>query len=182
MFARFNRICLCLPLLMLHAPAIADELMVSLGLFNLAPNSRDIEVMFRQERSPWVFGLRHLEAEDLFTDPFTGNQHSKTNDRMTGPVVYYLFSPETPGSIYAGLSLLIWTRTETPLLTADPATSTTRIDPYFGMGYMGKLGEHGFYNGGFFLAPTARMSTQTAISSTEDNAHFDIQLHLGLVW
>jgi hypothetical protein len=162
--------------------ANADEFTVSLGIFNLADDGLDISATYRQDLSHWQYGYRYVRGASTFHDPYTGAAHSKTADTLTGVTVNYLFRNESRHSAYAGVSLLRWTRTETPLLVAAPSGASTTTDLYFGGGYMGKLGELLHYNAGMFLAPAANMNTSTAISSEEQSGNFDIQLQLGLYW
>lgn len=160
----------------------ADEFGAALGIFNLARQGADIQLNYRGEQSHWLYSLRHLQYEDLFVDPYSGNEHSKTRESLIGPGVSYLFRNESRHSAYIGISLLKWTRTETPILVAAPSMTASRWDPYFGGGYRGRFGSMGYYNAGIFLAPTAKMTTQTAISSEEQSGNFDIQLQIGLAW
>jgi hypothetical protein len=173
-------------LLSLCHSANADEVDVALGIFNLVRDGGDIQLSYRAENSYWQYFLRYMQFEDLFVDPYSGNEHSKTKDVLLGPGVNYLFHKESRHSAYVGISLLQWTRTETPILVTGPpnmtAMTASRWDPYFGGGYQGRFASHGYYNAGIFLAPTAKMRTQTAISSEEQSGNFDIQLQVGLAW
>ncbi len=177
-----RNICLFVLLMSLILSANADEVTVAFGLFNLAENGADVRAGFRQEQSHWQYGYRYVRWTDTFYDPYTGAAHSKTTEILTGPIVNYLFKNESRHSAYVGVSLLKWSRTETPLLVAAPSDTQSTTDLYFGGGYMGKIGEMGHYNAGMYLSPTAKMNTQTAISSSDQSGSFDIQLQLGLVW
>ena len=160
----------------------ADEFGVALGVFNLARQGADLQLNYREEQSRWLYSLRYMQYEELFIDPFTGNEHSKTRESLIGPGVSYLFRNTSRHSAYIGVSFLKWTRTETPILLPAPSMTASRWDPYFGGGYRGRFGSNGYYNAGMFLAPTANMTTQTAISSTDQSGNFDIQLQIGLAW
>jgi len=166
--------------------AYADEFDIAVGIFNLARDGGDIQLNFRPEKDHWQLFLRYMQFEDMFVDPYSGNQHSKTRDSLFGPGVNYLFKNESLQSAYVGISLLHWTRTETPVLVTGPpnmtAMTASRWDPYFGGGYQGRFSGHGYYNAGIFLAPTAKMNTQTAISSEEQSGNFDVQLQIGFAW
>lgn len=166
----------------LRPAAYADDFSIALGIINLADEGADISLGYRMQQSHWQYGLRYLRWSDTFHDPYTGNAHSKTTDTLAGLTANYLFSNEARHSGYVGISLLKWTRTETPLLVAAPSDTQSSIDPYFGGGYMGRIGSMGYYNAGMYLAPTAKMKTQTAISSTDQSGNFDIQLQIGLAW
>lgn len=179
---RYLNIGLPVVLLSLSHAATADEFTLALGIFNLAENGADIRASFRPEQSHWQYGYRYVRWSDTFHDPFTGNAHSRTTNTMTGSVVNYLFKNESRHSAYAGVSVLKWSRTETPLLVAAPSDTQSTTNLYFGGGYMGRIGKMWHYNAGMYLAPSAEMNTQTAISSEEQSGSFDIQLQLGLVW
>jgi len=180
-----NAVCFFI-LLPLCYSASADEVDVALGAINLASQGVDIQLNSRADNSHWQYSLRYMQYEDLFVDPYSGNAHSKTKDSLLGPGVNYLFRNESRHSAYIGISLLKWTRTETPILVTGPpnmtAMTASRWDPYFGGGFQGRFASHGYYNTGIFLAPTAKMSTRTAISSEEQTGNFDIQLEIGLAW
>ncbi|MBI4807817.1 MAG: hypothetical protein HY799_02545 [Nitrosomonadales bacterium] len=162
--------------------AIADEFTVAVGVFNFAEAGADIQASYRVDQSHWQYGYRYVSWTDTFHDPYTGNAHSKTTETLTGPVVNYLFRNESRHSAYVGVSLLNWTRTETPLLVVAPSDTQSTTDLYFGGGYMGRFGSAGYYNAGMYLSPTAELKTQTAISSSEQSGNFDIQLQVGLTW
>lgn len=179
---RFRIFILSILSLPLIRPAAADEFSVVAGIYNLAEDGAEFQVNFREAQSHWQYGLRYQKWSETFHDPYTGNVHSKTSDTLMGPVVYYLFQNESRHSAYVGVSLLNWSRTETPLAVAGASASGSTTDLYFGGGYMGRFGEMGYYNAGMFIAPTAEMNTAIAISTTEESGHFDIQLQLGLVW
>lgn len=167
---------------LLSHPAVADEFTVAVGVFNFAEAGADIQASYRVDQSHWQYGYRYVSWADTFHDPYTGNAHSKTTETLTGPIVNYLFRNESRHSPYVGVSLLKWTRTETPLLVVAPSSTQSTTDLYFGGGYMGRFGSAGYYNAGMYLSPTAEMKTQTAISSSEQSGNFDIQLQVGLAW
>jgi hypothetical protein len=169
-------------LLPLCQTANAGEVDVALGIFNIARDGGDIQLNYRADKNHWQYFLRYMQFEDLFIDPYSGNQHSKTWDSLFGPGVNYLFLNESRHSAYVGISLLEWTRTETPILVSGPSMTASRWDPYFGGGYQGRFGRNGYYNAGIFIAPTASLETQIAISSTEQSGNFDIQLQVGFAW
>jgi len=169
-------------LLALSTVARSDEITVELGLFNFAREGQDFRASYRLEQSHWQFGYRHVQWTDIFYDPFTGNPHSKTTETLTGPGVDYLFFNESRHSPYVGVSLLKWSRTETPLNMVAPSNTSSTTDIYVGGGYMGRFGGWGYYNAGIFLSPTAKMHTQTANSTTDSSGNFDIQLQVGFAW
>lgn len=169
-------------LLSLCNSAFADEFTVALGVFNLASGGSDFQASYRMGQSHWQYGFRYVGWTDTFHDPYTGNAHSKTTETLTGPIVNYLFKNESRHTPYVGVSLLKWSRTETPLILPGPSDTASTTDLYFGGGYMGRFLAMGYYNAGMYLSPTAKMKTQTAISSTEQSGNFDIQLQLGLAW
>ena len=162
--------------------ASAYEFGAALGVMNLVSHGADIQVNYRADQGRWLYSLRYVRFEDLFIDPFSGNEHSKTRDSLIGPGVSYLFRNESRQSAYVGASFLKWTRTETPIALPGPSMTASRWDPYFGGGYVGRIGGSGYYNLGLFLAPTAKLVTQTAISSNDQSGNLDIQIQLGFVW
>jgi hypothetical protein len=163
-------------------PVQADEFNVAFGLFNFANEGRDVRVSYRLEQSHWQFAYKHVQWTDTFYDPFTGRAHSKTTETLKGLGVNYLFKNESRHTPYVGVSLLEWSRVETPLMVNAPSGASSTTDVYVGGGFMGRFGGWGYYNAGIFLSPTAKMYTQTAISSTESSGNFDIQLQVGLAW
>jgi hypothetical protein len=169
-------------LLSLNTSAFADEFNVALGVFNLASNGSDVQVSYRLDKSHWQYGYRYVRWTDTSSDPFTGRDLTKTTQTLQGPVVRYLFKNESRHSPYVGGSLLKWTQTETPIALPGPSDTASTTDLYFGGGYMGRFGSVGYYNAGMFISPTAKMKTQTAISSSEQSGNFDIQLQIGMAW
>jgi len=169
-------------ILMNSLPACAEEVDLALGIFNLARRGADIQLNLRPDKSHWQYFLRYVQFEDLFVDPYSGNQHSKTWNSLFGPGINYLFQKGSRQSFYAGIALLEWTRTETPILVSSPSMTASRWDPYFGGGYQGRFGSSGYFNVGMFIAPTASLHTQTAISSEDQSGNFDVQLQIGFAW
>lgn len=169
--------------LLLQGPvAQAEGMQVGVGVFALARDGADIQLSYRAPQSHYRFGYRCAHWTDVFHDPFTRRAHSSTTHTLAGPVLTYLLRPEENSSFYAGASLLKWTRKETPLITADPPGSNATTDLYLGGGYSGLIASRVYYNLGTFIAPGARLNTQTAISSEESSGNFDIQLQLGLAF
>ena len=170
-------------LLLLHAARVnAEAFQLGVGVFALAGNGADIQINFRPPQSHYQFGYRYVRWTDVFHDPFTGRAHSETTQSMTGPVLNYLLHPEAEGSYYLGISLLNWSRTEVPLLiTAAPGSAST-TNLYFGGGYSASFGNFGYYNLGMYLSPTAKLNTQTAISSEQSFGGFDMQIQAGLAF
>jgi len=162
--------------------ARADEFNVAFGLFNFADEGRDVRISYRQEQSHWQFAYKYVQWTDTFYDPFTGLAHSKTTETLKGPGVNYLFKNESRHTPYVGVSLLKWSRVETPLIVNAPSGASSTTDIYVGGGFMGRFGGWGYYNAGMFLSPTAKMHTQTAVSSTDSTGNFDIQLQIGFAW
>ena len=167
--------------LLAASPARA-ELTFGVGVFTFAPDGVDLQVGFRTENSPWLFGYRYVRWTDTFEDPFTGRELTDTTETKTGPFVLYLFRPQENWSPYVGLSVLKWSSTEKLLRTGETNTDSTTT-PYFGGGIMGRIGSSVFhYNAGIFLSPWAKLHTQTAESSEDSSGGFDIQLQLGVVF
>jgi hypothetical protein len=166
--------------LLLPATACAAGVQLGIGPFALARDGADVFIAYQPEGSRYRIGASYKRWTDIFRDPFAGWDHSKTTETKTGLLIDYLFQPETDDSFFVGGGLLKWTRTETPLLITAPSGTNSTLDPYFGGGYTGKLGKYGFYNLGMYLSPTARLQTQTTISSEESSGGFDIQLQIGV--
>lgn len=116
----------------------------------------------------------------MFHDPFTGRELTETTESLSGPIINYLFHPESDGSYYLGFSLLTWSRTEKALVITSAPGSASTTDPYFGGGYSGSMGKFGFYKWGFYLGPTAELNTQTAVSSEQSHGNFDTQIQIGI--
>lgn len=161
-------------LLSLNNAVLADEFTVALGVFNLASNGSDFQVSYRMDQSHWQYGYRYARWTDTSSDPFTGQDLTNTTQTLQGPVVNYLFKNESRHTPYVGVSLLNWSQTETPLALPGPSDTASTTDLYFG--------GSGYYNAGIYLSPTAKMKTQTAISSSDQSGNFDIQLQAGLAW
>lgn len=162
--------------------ANAQELQVGVGVFALAKNGVDIQVAYRQPHSHYQFGYKHVQWTDVFHDPFTGRALTETTQSLSGPLVNYLLHPESDGTYYFGISLLKWSRTEKALLITTPPGSGATTDFYFGGGYTKHLGQFGYYNLGMYLSPTAKLYTQTAVSSEDSSGGFDIQIQVGLAF
>lgn len=170
-------------LLMLHSTGgLAEGIRVAVGLFSLAKDGADIQINFRPAQSHYQFGYKYTRWTDVFHDPFTGRALTETTQSMSGPILNYLFHPESDSSYYIGASLLNWSRTEKALLITTPAGSASTTDLYFGGGYTGSIGEFGYYNLGMYLSPSAKLNTQTTVSSEESSGGFDIQIQAGLAF
>jgi len=175
-----TRLCLAwLVTLSLGAPPIqAQEFRAGIGLFLLADQGRDVQIGFRPASSHWRFGYRHVQWQDHFNDPFTGRRLTETRETRTGPLVDYLFRPESPGSWYLGGAVFRWSKREESLITGEVSRATTSA-PFIGGGYTRTLGRHAYFNLGLYLSPGTRLSTRTSVSSEDDSGAFDIQIQLG---
>jgi hypothetical protein len=170
-------------LLLLHATiANAEGFQVGVGVFALAKNGADIQINYRPPQSHYQFGYKYTRWTDVFDDPYTGHALTETTESLSGPTLSYLFHPESNGSYYLGFSLLTWSRTEKALVITTIPGSASTTDPYFGGGYSGSIGRFGYYKWGIFLAPTAELNTQTAISSEQSHGHIDTQLQIGITF
>ncbi|MDH2917009.1 MAG: hypothetical protein PXX77_09060 [Gallionella sp.] len=172
-------LCLAIPHFALAETA---GLRVGAGVFTLAKDGADFQVALRLPRSPYQIGYRYVRWTDVFHDPFTGRALTETTQSMEGPFLNYLFQPEAARSFYAGISLLNWSRTEQALLITTPSGSASTTDLYFGGGYTGSIGDFGYFNLGMYLSPTAKLNTQTAVSSEESSGGFDTQIQIGLAF
>ncbi len=162
--------------------ANAAGIQIGVGVFALAKNGADIQVTYRQPQSHFQVGYKYARWTDVFHDPFTGRALTETTQSLSGPLVNYLLHPEADGSYYFGVSLLNWSRTEKALLITTPPGSASTTDLYFGGGYTKYLGQFGYYNLGMYLSPTAKLYTQTAVSSEESSGGFDIQIQVGFAF
>lgn len=171
--------CLLVPL---GAFAETGNLRIGIGVFVLAQGGTDIQITYRLPQSHYQFGYKHVRWTDTFHDPFTGRALTDTTQSMNGPILNYLFQPEADHSFYAGISLLNWSRTEKALLISTPSGSASTTDLYFGGGYTGSIGDFGYFNLGMYLSPSAKLYTQTAVSSEESSGGFDTQLQIGLAF
>jgi hypothetical protein len=168
-----------LALTLASTPLQGGELRAGAGLFFLAEDGVDLLVSYRPEHSRFEWGYRYVRWTDQFNDPFTGRKLTTTTSTLTGPVATFFFSPESRHHAYLGLSVLRWSKSEHSLVTDEVGTgSTTAL--FFGGGYTGAIGKSLFYNAGFFIAPGAKVTTSTSVSSEEDSGGFDIRLQIGL--
>ena len=172
----FAAICVSL---LLAAPPGAAETRVALGMFTLI-GKMDLQLNFRPEQSHWMFGFRYLAYEDEFEDPFTGRVLDKTDVTMTGPTVTYLLDIDSYATWYFGASLLSWSkelREEGVGGQSDEASTTA---PFFGGGYMGRIGSVGYYNVGLFFSG-AELTLETEYTFEEETG-LDVQAQLGFVF
>lgn len=172
------------------------SLFVLIGLSPLAVNSFAVECGLaggvigfgglgaqahcQQEGSHWRMGMEYARVPDYtFRDPFTGRPLTIEKEYFIGPFVHYQFTPGAEGRWYAGVSYLKWTRSEKSLVFGDRSVTST-TDPYIGGGYMKRFGKRGFYNLAVFIAPWAKLKTDTSTSSTENEGASDIHLNIGI--
>lgn len=83
-------------LLMASSSLQAQDFRLGIGVFLLADQGQDFQAGFRPAASHWQVGYRHVQWRDHFTDPFTGRRLTETTEARTGPLVAYLFRPESP--------------------------------------------------------------------------------------
>jgi hypothetical protein len=168
------------PVILLLGSALlqAQDFRVGAGVFLLADQGQDFQISFRPASSHWQFSYRHVQWRDHFNDPFTGRRLTETTETRTGPLVDYLFSPQSPGSWYLGGAVLRWSKREESLLTGEVDRVATTA-PFIGGGYARTLGRHVYFNLGLYLSPGTRLSTRTSVSSEDDSGAFDIQIQLG---
>jgi hypothetical protein len=157
--------------------AQAGEARLAAGFFLLADDGIDFHASYRAEQSHWQWGLRFVRYTEEYG--FDGTAVSRTTTTKVGPTVSYLFRPDERGSWYLGASLLDWRQKEKSQRTGT-VDEDSGVAPFFGGGYTGRLGAHGFYNLGLFLSP-AKRSTQTA-DSAEEGTGADVQLQIGLAF
>ena len=160
-------------------PLHAQTFRVGLGVFLLADRGQDIQISFRPASSPWQFGYRHVQWRDHFNDPFTGHRLTETTEARTGPLVEYLFRPQSPGSWYLGGAVFRWSKREESLITGEISRAATTA-PFIGGGYARTLGRHAYFNLGLYLSPGTKLSTRTSVSSEDDGGAFDIQIQFGV--
>ena len=165
--------------LLLSAPANAVETRVALGVFILT-GGIDLQLNFRPEQSHWMFGLRHLTYEDEFEDPFTGRVLDKTDVTMTGPIVTYLINIDSGSTWYVGASMLSWSKKLREEGVGGQSDEASVTAPFFGGGYMGKLGDAGYYNVGMFLS-SAELTLETEYTFDQETG-IDVQAQLGFVF
>lgn len=161
-----------------------NEVQVAAGVFFLADRGADLQVNYRKAGSNLQFGLRYVAWADVFVDPYAGHPVDETRYTMVGPLVNYLFTPEEDHSWYVGAELLHTTQTITPMLVGAPtaSSSVSSLDPYFGGGYLKRMGAHFYYNLGFYLSPTYHQQNQSAVSSSSQSGNADVELQLGLTF
>ena len=162
------------------SPARADDFQIGVGAGFFADHGADLQINYRKTHSHYQIGYRYIRWQEIFNDPYTGTPIDETQYTFTGPVLNYLFNADGMRSWYVGVSLLHSTQTIVPLVIAAPSGTVSSTDPYFGGGYTGHFGKSFFYNLGFYISPTYKSENQTAVSSSEQNGNFDIQLQAGL--
>jgi hypothetical protein len=163
-----------------HMP-IAAELRIGVGVYIFVEDGADFSVSFRPAESHWQFGYRYFRWTDVFEDPFTGRQLTKTTYTLQGLQVDYQFTPEKNDTWYLGASLLRYTSNEVFLPTGASDSDST-FAPFLGGGYTGHLGKNIYYNLGMLLAPWAESKTDTGESSEESSGLFDIQVQMGVAF
>ncbi|WP_257306409.1 hypothetical protein [Geothrix campi] len=156
----------------------AQDFRAGVGVFLVADQGQDFQISFRPASSHWQFGYRHVQWRDHFNDPFTGRRLTETTEARTGPLVDYLFRPESPGTWYLGGAVYRWSKREESLMTGEVSRAATTA-PFIGGGYTRTLGRHAYFNLGLYLSPGAKISTRTSVSSEDDSGAFDIQLQIG---
>jgi len=158
------------------APAQAGEVSAAIGIFTLS-DGLDLQVGYRPEQSRWQFGYRFVRWTEGFE--FGGSKLTDTTTTKTGPLINYYFRPEARGSWYVGAALLHWTQEEKSTRTGT-RDKDSKLAPFLGGGYRGKLGGSVYYNLGLFLSP-AELKTSTA-DSTEETTGADVQVQLGIAF
>jgi len=177
-----NRRFLAWPIaLSLGSPLLqAQEFRAGIGVFLLADQGMDFQIGFHHPAlNHWRFGYRHVQWRDTFHDPYTGRALTKTTEGRTGPLVDYLFRPDSRGTWYLGGAVMRWSKREESLMTGEVSRAATTA-PFIGGGYTRALGSHVYYNLGMYLSPGARLSTRTSVSSEDDSGAFDIQIQMGV--
>jgi len=163
--------------LAIAAPLVqAAEWRVGAGVFMLS--GIDLHASVRPENSRWQFGVRALRYTEEWQTG-TGTLIGETTTTKIGPQVNYLFSPESRGSWYLGVSVMKWIQEEGSSRTGTKGKDQTTA-PFFGGGYSGRLGKAGYYNLGMFFSP-ATLSTQTA-DTAEETTGADVQVQLGFAF
>ncbi|HEX4845918.1 MAG TPA: hypothetical protein VFV26_06825 [Geothrix sp.] len=160
-------------------PLRAQDLRAGVGVFLFADRGLDFQLAYRPAHSHWQFGYRHVQWMDTFNDPFTGRALTETTESKSGPLVTYLFRPESPGSWYLGGAVYRWSKREKSLITGEVGRDATTA-PFIGGGYTRTLGRHAYFNLGLYLSPGAQVSTRTSVSSEDDSGGFDIQIQMGV--
>jgi hypothetical protein len=158
------------------SPAQAGEVSAAIGIFTFS-DGLDLQVGYRPDESHWQFGYRFVRWTEEFE--FGGTELTETTTTKTGPLVNYYFRPEAQGSWYLGAALLHWTQDEKSVRTGT-RDKDSKLAPFFGGGYRGKLGGAVYYNLGLFLSP-AKLTTRTA-DSTEETTGADVQVQLGVAF
>jgi hypothetical protein len=175
---------LLVPLIVLFLgllPVRAQEFRAGIGVYILAKDGLDLQVGYRPKQSHWQFGYRYVQWTDKFEDPFTDRRLTETTQSMTGPLVAYLFRPESRGTWYVGASVLQWSKRERSLITGEVDRASTTA-PFVGGGYTRAPGKHFYFNLGLYLSPGTKLSTRTSVSSEEDSGAFDIQIQMGVAF
>jgi hypothetical protein len=155
------------------------DLRAAVGVFALAPGGKDITLGYRPGGSHWLAGLRYVGWVDIFSDPYTGNDLTQTESTLAGAFVDYLFDRESGAGWYVGVEVLRWAKSEHSLITGETGSDEV-VAPFIGGGFLWSFGEHFYSDLGLFLAPGAKVSTSTSVSSDDDSGGFDVRLQLGI--
>lgn len=152
------------------------EVRLSIGAFLLAGGS-DVHFQARLNQSHWMAGYRFVQWTDIFHDPFTGRRLTETTYTLKGPTLVYLTRPSATGTWIWGGSVLQWSSKEKWLYTGEVGKDSTTA-AFLGGGYMWSWHPM-FCQLAIYLAPGARLKTNTSGSSEDSSGGFDIQIHLG---
>ena len=158
-----------------------DKYIIAIGFFNntFQASGFDIQVNYRPNMHPWMYGFRFRTGTDVYKDSYTGATLTETTETVIGPVAYYRLEPGDQVTVYVGVSLLYWAQEEVAPGTGERSTDAI-IAPFFGGGYMGRFSKHGFFNAGVFVNPFTRVKTHTSVGTTVSSGDLDLQLQLGL--
>jgi hypothetical protein len=159
-------------------PVEAGEISLGLGPLLLSDNGADFHMSYRADHSPWEFGYRYVRYSESSDDPFGGTL-SESTTTMRGPTLFYLFRPDAPGSWFAGVAVLKAERVERSLLVNEEARDSKNA-LFFGGGYRGQWGSHGFFRLGMLVSPGTELNTKTSVTSTEESGLGDVYAQIGL--
>ena len=161
------------------APAQAGEFSVGLGPFFLSDSGADFHLAYRATQSHWRFGYRYLQYTETDEDPFFGTDLTESKTTMHGPTLAYLFTPESRGSWYVSGAVMKAKRVERALLVNEEARDSA-TGAFFGGGYLGFIGQSGYWQVGLTLSPGTKLETRTSASSTEESGLADFTAHIGI--
>ena len=137
----------------------------------------DIHFYYRPSGSPWSYGWRYLEFEDdFFINVLDLDDSDRETQRVAGPFVRYLVTPERNQSFYlSGALYRVTQKIECELGDDEDSASGLFMGGGLMVGLKGTVG----YNVGLMFAPGLSLDSQTPDCSSETDGYIDANLSIG---